>query len=306
MALLKEIRAFCAVARLGSLTKAAAQLGTTQPSISRQIVTLEAELGVPLIVHGSKPLRLTETGRKVADLSVPYLQTLLDITNQAQGTSSTSQLSVVTLPLHHNLVLPPAVHEFQSEYPLAQVRLHSRNRGEALKMIEEGRCEIGILPDLDLAPQFNFHCLNQFSMVMAASRGHALIKKGTITLEDIAEHPLVLMTKGVWTRDIIDSAFAQRHLQYRVAAEVDTVEMAVRLTALEQAVTFVSPVFDVCAIDPDLQARPLPQLFPALRMGVVTLKGHELSRIAAAFIEVVERVLKKGQRTFEPRSARQR
>jgi DNA-binding transcriptional LysR family regulator len=295
MSMLKEIRAFCAVARLGSLTRAAEQLGTSQPSISRWIYTLEEELGVALIVHGSKPLRLTETGSRVAELSEPYLKSLFDITNQAHGVTAEPHLSIVTLRPYHNLVMPLVLHEFQSRHPNVRIRLHARTRREATAMLEEGTCEFGILTDQGLAPQFEFDYLSDFPVLLAAQADHPLLQMTSATLEDITQYPLVLRRKGIWTRDFVDSVLEQRHLRCRATTEVDTVEMALRLTALGQAVTFVSPVIDVRTINPNLRVRSLPNVFPSRRMGVVTLKGQGLSRVAASFIEVLRFVLNKDQ-----------
>jgi DNA-binding transcriptional LysR family regulator len=292
MTMLKEIRAFCAVARLGSLTRAAEQLGTSQPSISRWIFTLEEELGVGLIVHGSKPLRLTETGAMVAKLSEPYLKSLFEITNQAHGVAGASHLSIVTLRPYHNLVMPRVLHEFQAQYPEVKIRLHARTRREASLMLEEGSCEFGILTDQDLAPQFEFDYLSDFPILLAAQVDHPLLQLSPVTLQDITQYPVVLRRKGIWTRDFVDSVLEQHHLRYRVTTEVDTVEMALRLTALGQAVTFVSPVIDVRTINPNLRVRPLPNVFPSRRMGVVTLKSQVLSRVATSFIDVLRFILK--------------
>jgi DNA-binding transcriptional LysR family regulator len=291
MAMLKEIRAFCTVARLGSLTRAADELGTSQPSVSRRISALEQELGVSLIVHGSRPLRLTETGRLVAELSEPYLQRLSDIASQARGAAAAAHLSVVTLRPYHDLVMPSAVREFQERQPNAQIRLHARARHDALDMVEEGRCDFGILPDLNLGPHFRFECLSRFPILMAAQVVHPLMHKSQVTLEEIVQFPLVLRPKGIWTRDYLDSVFAEHRLEYRGYTEVDTVEMGLRLAAFESAVTFVSPVFDVCAVDSTLAVRSFPELFPDLQMGVVTALDRPLSQLARSFIDILRGVL---------------
>src|SRR5919198_1392685 len=71
---LQQLRSFCELARLGSMTAAAASLGLSQPTVWEQVHALERALDVPLVERQARGCRLTETGRRVAELAVPLVQ----------------------------------------------------------------------------------------------------------------------------------------------------------------------------------------------------------------------------------------
>ena len=71
---IRELRTLCAVARYGSISKAAENLSISQPSATRHLASLSLSVGVPVVRPGSRPAVLTADGQRLADLSAPILQ----------------------------------------------------------------------------------------------------------------------------------------------------------------------------------------------------------------------------------------
>ena len=76
---LKSLQVLCAIADLGSVSKAAEQVGISQPAASRHLAALEKEMGEPMVYRGKRPVQLTQFGTAVAQRAAPLVQSIVDI-----------------------------------------------------------------------------------------------------------------------------------------------------------------------------------------------------------------------------------
>lgn len=124
---LAAVRAFEAAARLGSFTRAAAELGMTQSAVSYQIRLLEERLGLPLFIRRPRQVVLTDTGRHLASGVTEAFDTLhaafADIRDQAEGVLTISSTHVFA-----SNWLAPRLGGFQLAHPALAVRLKVGNR----------------------------------------------------------------------------------------------------------------------------------------------------------------------------------
>src|ERR1039457_3135382 len=119
-----QLRYFCAVARMGSFTRAAAEQGVAQPSLSQQILKLEAEMGAPLFEHLGRSVRLTPGGA----LLLPQAQAILRQFNEARHSVQgllvgvQGRLTVGSIPTVMPYFVAQRAQRFRRECP--EVDLH--------------------------------------------------------------------------------------------------------------------------------------------------------------------------------------
>jgi LysR family glycine cleavage system transcriptional activator len=140
---LTNLRAFEAVARRLNFSEAAEELFVTQSAISRQIKTLEDELGAPLFVRGTRHVELTQNGQQLLRVVDPWLARLDAGVRQIREQHSRRRVSITTFASFASLWLLPRIEAFQSRHPDIDIRVSAL---DAIADLDD--------PELDLALRY--------------------------------------------------------------------------------------------------------------------------------------------------------
>ena len=281
-----------AVRRNLNLTEAAKSLHTSQPGVSKAIIELEEELGVEIFArHGKRLKRVTEPGQHVLksiELIMREVGNLKRIGEQFSAQDS-GTLSIATTHTQARYVLPIPVAKLREQYPKVSVSLHQGSPDQVARMLLEEVAEIGMAteslsdyPDLITLPAY------EWQHVLVLPQQHALAKKERITLEDIAAEPLVTYHPSFTGRTRIDTAFAQKKLQPRIALEAidsDVIKTYVRL-GLGVGIVAEMAVRDDGS-NTDLAVRPLGQLLGTNLARVAFKRGAYLRNFVYRFAELL-------------------
>ena len=225
-----------AIRRNLNLTETAKALHTSQPGVSKAIIELEEELGVEIFArHGKRLKRVTEPGEHVLksiELIMREVGNLRRIGEQFSAQDS-GTLSIATTHTQARYVLPQPVARLREAFPKVNVSLHQGSPDQVARMVLDEVAEIGIATesltqyeDLVTLPCYEW----QHMLVIPVD--HPLAKKDNITLEDLAEEPLITYHPSFTGRTKIDLAFAAKRLQPRIALEAidsDVIKTYVRL-----------------------------------------------------------------------------
>ncbi|MCZ2496502.1 LysR family transcriptional regulator [Xylophilus sp. Kf1] len=142
---LRQLRYFVAVARERNFTRAAEQLHMAQPPLSRQIQLLEQELGVPLLLRNSRPLRLTEAGRLFYEQASQVLGRVEQMTSATRrlGLDQQSALSIgfVASTLYGGL--PVLVRQLRQQLPALDIQLIEISSIDQAEALKTGRIDLG-------------------------------------------------------------------------------------------------------------------------------------------------------------------
>jgi LysR family transcriptional regulator, cys regulon transcriptional activator len=264
-----------------NLTEAAKALHTSQPGVSKAIIELEEELGVEIFArHGKRLKRITEPGQHVLqsiEVIMREVNNLKRIGEQYSAQDS-GTLSIATTHTQARYVLPEKVAALRVAFPKVNISLHQGAPDQVARMLIEEVAEIGIATE-SLAAYSELVTLPcyEWQHVLVLPRDHALAHKEQISLEDVAQEPLITYHPSFTGRTKIDQAFAQRKLAPRIALEAidsDVIKTYVRLglgvgIAAEMA---VQDIVEDCANNGGsggLLVRPVGQLF-----------GHNIARVA--------------------------
>lgn len=277
-----------AVRRRFNLTEVATVLHTSQPGVSRQIRELEDELGLEIFVRVGKRLTgLTPAGEHV----VPWVEKLLldaDNLHRAsedflQGDSGT--LSIAATHSQARYALPSAVHDFLSTHPQVQFQLHQGSPTQVAQMLQSGEADIGIAshelaehPDLVALPCY------RWTHSIIVPPGHALLD-GPLTLQRLAEHPLITYEHGFTGRSSIDTAFARAGLSPQVALTAMDADVIKTYVGLGIGVGVIAAIAFDEQRDAPLVALDARQLFPINTTSVAVRRGGLLRRYAYDFIQ---------------------
>lgn len=275
-----------------NLTEAAKALHTSQPGVSKAIIELEEELGVEIFArHGKRLKRITEPGEHVLksiELIMREVGNLKRIGEQFSAQDS-GTLSIATTHTQARYVLPVPVAKLRELYPKVNVSLHQGSPDQVARMLIDEVAEIGIATEslTQYAELITLPCY-EWQHVLVLPQTHPLAKKELITLEDIAQEPLITYHPSFTGRTRIDQAFANRKLTPRMALEAidsDVIKTYVRL-GLGVGIVAEMAVRDD-GTNGDLVVRPVGHLFGSNVTRVAFKRGAYLRNFVLQFAELL-------------------
>ncbi len=284
----KQLRSFVAVADCGSFTQAAAQLYTSQPTVSAHIRQLEEELQQRLFLRTTKSLSITPHGRELYDYAVQVLSLqdrLLAGWRQAEHVVS---LGVSTIPSAY--LLPDLLARFSVLHPDISFDIHQSDSSGVLRALRTGRFDLGLTgmtaPDEDLV----FTPLYQDTMVLIAPNTpeFSAAKAQNMPLAALLQsHPLLLRENGSGSQRSADDFLRAAGLKtdaLHVAARLNDQESIKNLVAAGLGLAIVSAVSVARERDRgDLLLFPLANA--ARTFYVVTRRHDFLSPAARQFFD---------------------
>jgi len=289
-----------AVRRNLNLTETARALHTSQPGVSKAIIELEEELGVEIFArHGKRLKRVTEPGQHVLksiELIMREVGNLKRIGEQFSAQDS-GTLSIATTHTQARYVLPQPVARLREAFPKVNVSLHQGSPDQVARMLIDEVAEIGIATEsLDHYDELiTLPCYEwQHMLVMPAD--HPLARQTSITLEELAEQPLITYHPSFTGRTKIDEAFAAKRLHPRIALEAidsDVIKTYVRLGLGVGIVAEMALKDD--GTNTDLISLPAGQLFGINVARVAFKRSAYLRNFVYKFAELVSDKLTREQ-----------
>lgn len=234
---LRQLHYIHEVARRGlNVTAAAEALFTSQPGVSKQIKLLEDELGVDIFVRNGKHLaEVTPAGKRILEYAARLLAEADNIKNVAEEfrDSDRGDLSIATTHTQARYALPPVIQKFRQRYPRVTLHLHQGSPPQIAKMAAEGQADFAIATEA----MHHFESLvmlpcYQWNRCVLVPPQHPLCRRGTLSLEELAQHPIITYTFGFTGRSKLDQAFAAHGLKPDVvltAVDADVIKTYVRL-----------------------------------------------------------------------------
>jgi LysR family transcriptional regulator, carnitine catabolism transcriptional activator len=300
---LRHIRAFLALARAGSFTRAAADLHMSQPTLTVQIQRLEASVGVRLFDRSKRHVALTPAGR---DLLAPLERILIDVEAIATSTEELLEhrrglVTVAALPSMTAWLLPRAIKRLSQSYPGITVRVHDGVAAEVASMVRSGAVDFGVSSQTAGDRELTSQVLLIDRMCAVVSPSHRLAAKKSITVRELARHPLVLMGKEASSRQIADLAFDREGLVPTVAYETT---YASSVAGMASAGLGVGILPESVAATSRLHRLRIRHDAMTRRIGFLLRTGRSLSPTADKLRQVLEVVARSSP--GDHKSARQR
>ena len=288
---LQQLRYLTEVVRRGlNVSEAAAALHTSQPGISKQIRSLEDELGIQVFVrHGKRLVSITEPGKAVVAIAERILSEAQNL-RRAGEEFANDQLGTLTIAATHTqarYALPHAVAAFMRRYPRVKLVIHQGNPTQICEQVLEGEADFCVATEaIAQYPELVSMPVYQWNRCVVVPARHPLLKAKPLTLERLAEYPIVTYDFAFANRSLVEKAFENRGLQANVV-----------LTALDSDVikTYVELGLGVgilakMAFDPErdrsLRAIDAGHLFESSTTRLGIKRNAYLRRYAYEFIEL--------------------
>jgi len=234
---LQQLRYACEIVRHQyNISRAAQALYTSQPGISKQIRALEQELGTEIFVRNGKHLsHLTPAGEKILDAASEVLRKVDGIEAIAQEFTAADlgSLGIATTHTQSRYILPQVIKRFIGRYPDVSLHMHQGSPMQISQLAADGTADFAIATEAlelfnDLVMMPCFH----WNRAILVPRDHALCHSSTLTLEQVAAHPIVTYVYGFTGRSKLDEAFQRAGLDPKVVfttVDADVIKTYVRL-----------------------------------------------------------------------------
>lgn len=252
---LRYLQTFISVADVGSIARVGTRLSVSQPAASRQILALEAELGVQLFDRIGRRLRLTAEGEDLLRQSRRVLMEtdLLNARARALKGGHTGILRVGATPMAIETTLSVFTSGYQQRYPGVEVRLVEDGGLRLFNRLEQGDVHLAlVVPD----SRFCHRLLYPVHNLAVLSSKHRLSRRGALEISELADEPMLLLQRGFGSRGWFDAACDVAHIKPRVLVESAAPHAITALAAVGYGVGVVP---STAVIPKGVRALPLVQ-----------------------------------------------
>lgn len=286
---LQQLRYIWEVAHHDLNVSATAQsLFTSQPGISKQIRLLEDELGVEIFARSGKHLtHVTEVGEVIIRMAGDILRQSATIKQIAQEYSNETEgsLTIATTHTQARYALPPVIRDFRQRYPDVALHMNQGTPQQIAELAATGSVDFAIATEgMDLFNDLVMMPCYRWERSIVVPRDHPLAGKQSVTLEELAEQPIVTYVFGFTGRSRLDDAFKAKDLVPNVvftATDTDVIKTYVRLGL---GVGIIAKMAYDPATDADLVSIDVSDLFVSSITHIGFRRGTFLRRYMYDFI----------------------
>jgi DNA-binding transcriptional LysR family regulator len=284
-ALVPLLRQFVAVAREEHMTRAAESLGIPQPTLSRSIARLEAELGVALFARPGRSIKLTRHGRYLLESSERALLTLTASLERLTGEADPAR-GRVALGFLHTLgveIVPRLVRDFRVSYPAVRFALVQGGGQRVLARLRDGEIDLCLTAPLPTGPDVHARALAEQRIDLFVPAGHRLAaRRDGMPLAAAAAEDFIVMEHGFGLRAITDAMCQQAGFEPRIAFEGEEADTARGLVGAGLGVSLL-PATAWSLADPSVVPVRVTTPRAARTVGIVWPADRPLTAPAATF-----------------------
>ena len=291
---LRQVRAFVSVAHLKSFTRTARLLHISQPALTIQIRKLEEDLQVKLLDRNSRKVDLTRIGLEL----VPVFQRVLHeldsvvIDTRALATTQHGVVRIAALPSFAAGVLPALISRFRKTNPRMTFVLKDVIASRVNESVRSGQVDIGITGGKVVDPELEILHSSEDHMHAVFPSGHPFERKRRITLEDLAEVPLILMDSETSVRAIVDAAFVAAGRLPIPACEATYMMTAVGMVKAGLGVGILPASAKEIKAEPSLVSRLIKDTALTRQIAIIKKVNRTLPPAAQLFLDVVVDVIR--------------
>jgi LysR family transcriptional regulator, nitrogen assimilation regulatory protein len=228
---LRQLESLVAIVDGGSFSRAAVTLNLAQPSLSRQMALLEAELGQRLLVRTGRGVQLTAAG----EVFIVHARQMLETARRGRdamhdlGTEPGGRVTVGMPPRVALGLSVPLVRSFRERFPRAVITVLEGLSLALRESLVAGRLDLALMFDPQPSPQLAYETLMREQLLLVAPPKSRLPTR--VPLASLSGYPLVLPSAPNAIRGLLDEVLAPRGVPLNVLAEVGAVQTVLALVA---------------------------------------------------------------------------
>lgn len=272
-----------------NLTEAAQSLLTSQSGVSKHIRDLEEELGVEIFIRrGKRLLGLTDPGKEVVALTDRILLDAENLSRVASQFSSKDEgtLTIATTHTQARYALPRVIAKFKEVFPNVRLAINQASPKSIAAMLIEGNTDLGIATDtLEDQPGIVAFPYYTWEHAVVVPESHPLADRKKLSLNDIAEWPIITYDEGLTGRARIDEAFDRAGIVADIAMSALDADVIKAYVELGLGVGIIASMAFDRGRDPGLLLIQCPHLFERSTSSIAVRRGRFLRDYVYRFIE---------------------
>jgi len=238
---LRQLRYFVAAAEAGTMSRAADRCGVTQPSLSQQVMKLEAELGLPLFDRLGRGVALTEAGRALLPRARQVIAQAhgIEATLRADLDEGRTHLAVGAIPTMAPYLLPALIAQLRDEHPECEILVVEDLTQNLVEKIADNELDVAIMSspvDHDL---IELQVVGREPMLVVMADGHRLCGSAEVSLADLRAEPFVTLHEMHCLGRQIGDFCVSRRLAGNVVCRMTQIDTLLELVRLGLGVSIV-------------------------------------------------------------------
>ena len=286
---LKQLRAFCQAARLGSISRAAEQIMSSQPAVSLQVRMLEEELGVLLFERRGPRIALTRVGRNLyqrARSLVEGMDRLPAMFAERHHGVFAGVLRIGAGQTSAAYLLPRYLKQYRARYPEIRVEVRVGTGQERVGWLRDYELDL-VVAAVDVPPiDVEFHPVLRSDIMLITPLDHPLAGRQSVSIREAAAYPIVGDATTHYVRQVGEVIMRLHGAVSDVVVEVDGWSAIISYVAAGVGISFVP---DLCLAEHDplrkipIQGAPVP----SRSYGVIVRRDGLLSLVARRFLAMM-------------------
>jgi len=285
-----QLRTFVSVVEHSSFSEAARALGLSQPAVTMQVQSLEADLGVTLLDRRYRKVEVTEAGRALLPHAHKVIADVDAARVELEGLSGivSGRLDIAASTTPGQYVLPRLLGGFLRVYPEVGVTIRVCDTSEVIAHVEAGEAHVGMTGAEVAGARVHYERHGSDDLVMVCPPGHAVARREQVKLTDLVDEQFIVRESGSGTRMVAEDTLRRGGVdpaELRVVMELGTNEAVLSAVEGGMGIGIVSTWVAEKAIKLGTVARVPVAQFPLERPLFLVLPRTTLTRAALALVD---------------------
>ncbi len=282
---------FYYVGKHKNITRAAVELYSSQPAVTRAIQNLEAELGCRLFVRTKSGVEFTHEGQTLFDyVNVAHRQLLKgedEVSRSISVEGGTIYVGATVTALHEFLF--DVLDDFHSKHGGIKFKITTGSSNGTIENLKNGLVDIAFVSTpCNLVKSLNAYTVKTFNDILIAGNGFSHLKNKTVALADIRNYPFVCLRHSMQLRQFIDDVFAENDLAVTPDIEADGADLLVPMISHDFGLGFVPQGMADEAIERGEVFRiPLVKELPAREILMITDPHHPQTNASRELAKII-------------------
>lgn len=278
---------FYYVAKHKNITKAAAELYSSQPAVTRTIQNMESELGCKLFLRGKTGVELTHEGQILYEYASVACRQLIkaeeELGQNLNPENGTIYIGATVTALHCYLFTE--INKFHAKYPRIKLKISTQSTAQTIEKLKNGTVDLAfVTTPFANCKGLTVKKLMRFENVLIAGKRFSALKDKPQSMRDISEYPLICLNKGMQLREFIDDIYSAHGLVCDPDIEADSADLIVPMVEHDWGLGFVPEQMAETALAKGTAFKvTLKEELPRREVCLITDGGHQQTRASYEF-----------------------
>ena len=287
---LRQLRAFCHAAKLGSMTQAAERLLMSQPAVSLHVRELEHELEAVLFERHGPRISLTAAGECLYELAMPLVEGMNRLpevfAEELDDENVKGELKIASGDAGAVYVLPRVLKRLRDQSPAIRVRVSTGVLSRGLDLLLDDEVELMFGAKTQVTNTVTYRPVLSYDLVLITSEEHPLAGRETVSPAEIAAYPVIVPDFGTYSLQGVESPLRHLGIEANAVIEVGGWDVVERYVEAGLGIAFYGSF--CVSEESQLSVIPLRDYFPKRSYGWFMRKGKRLSRPAERLVEAMD------------------